>query len=91
MRQTVAEVAAGDGDDEAQMGEHELTRRFHIAVVVETLGQPDLFRLGKHRIAIRCLDVGIDIANRRGYGMRQGIGHGVCPPCMSKIILALAV
>jgi hypothetical protein len=90
MRQAVAEVAAGDGDHQAKVRENKLTRRLHIAFAVETLGQPGFLGFGQHRITVRGLDIGIDVANRRGDGKRQGMGHSVISSFNSHFILALA-
>ncbi len=63
MRQAIAEVTTGDGNDETQVRKDELTRGIDIAVIAETLGQPRFFRLGQHRVTIRRLNVGVDVAN----------------------------
>ena len=48
-----------------------------IVGLVEALGQPCLLGLGEHRIAIRCLDIGIDAADGRDGWESQGMGHSV--------------
>ncbi len=77
MRQAVAQIAAGDRDDEAEMRQNELTRRLHIAVIVEALRQPCFLGLREHRIAICCLYIGIDAADGRDRWESQCMGHNV--------------
>ena len=66
VRQSIAQITASDGNHQTKMGKYQLTRRFHITVIMETLGQPDLLSFCKHWVTIRCLNISIDVANRRG-------------------------
>ena len=44
---------------------------------LEALGQPQFLALGKHRVAVRSLNVGIDATDGRRDGKGQGIRHSV--------------
>ena len=72
MGQAVAEVAARDGNDDAQMRHHQLPRRIHVALVAQPRRQIHLLLLAQHGHAIHALDVLVQAAGG-GNGEGQGL------------------
>ena len=62
MRQAVAQVAACNRHDHAQMRHDHLARGVNIAFVAQTGGQFDFLLLAEHRHAIDAVDVLIQAA-----------------------------
>ena len=65
VRQTVAKVAAGDRNHQAQMRKNKLACRFQILIVAETRRQPNFLFLRQDWKLLRCLNVGLNVACRR--------------------------
>src|SRR5205814_9544946 len=66
LRQSVTHVAAGDGDHQAQVRQHQLARCFDVVVGPEFAREGALFLERKHRKAIHRLDVSFQASYRDG-------------------------
>ena len=78
LRQPVAQVLAADGDDQAQVRQHELLRGVEVVVAGQPAAELDLLLGGEQRKAVHRLDVVIQAAQRgRGREGQRGSGHGV--------------
>ncbi|TXT21267.1 MAG: hypothetical protein FD132_777 [bacterium] len=76
MRQAVAQVAAGDGDHQTQMRQHQLAGGFEIVVLAQAGGQIALLLRAQQREAVDRLDVVLQAAQGGRYGEVQGLcGH----------------
>ena len=94
-RQTVAEVAAGDVHDEAQVRQHQVARGVEIAAVAQLPGEPLLVSGVSTGMPTHGLHVGIDAADRAGPGpdgcadSRSAAVIAMGPPFVMARILAL--
>ncbi len=75
VRQAIAEVAARDGDHEAQVRDNKFPRRFEIVGVAEAPGERALFLGAEERKAVHGLDVRLQTSRGHWYGQRQGRLH----------------
>jgi hypothetical protein len=79
MRQAVAQVAAGNRDDQTKMRRHQLARGIQILLIAETAGKRLLLRLAQHRHTIRGRDERLDATaggKHREMVKRHGLTHG---------------
>ena len=64
LGQPITRVAAGNVDHEAQMRKNQLTRGFHITIVMQPLGELALFLDRQYRNAAGRLDIGLKVGTR---------------------------
>ena len=75
MGKSIAEIAAGDRDDQTKMRENQLARGFDIVLLTEARRQAELFLLGEDRKTFRCGDVGFYIAYSGNHRESQSLRH----------------
>ena len=80
MRQAVAEIAAGDRYDHAQVRDHELPRGVEVLLVAKLAAKPQFLVRGEERKAVHGLDVVVQTSDGRGDGQREGLSHIFEPP-----------
>ena len=64
LGQPITRIAAGNVDHEAQMRKNQLTRGFHITIVMQPLGELALFLDRQYRNAAGRLDIGLKVGTR---------------------------
>lgn len=75
VRQTVAQIAPRNRNDQAKVGKNQLARRFDIFFFAKLRRQPKLFLLAQDRKLFGCLNVSIDIAYGRDHRKSQRLRH----------------
>src|SRR5258706_580820 len=78
LRQSVTHVAAGDGDHQAEVREHQRSRRFDVVLGPEFARELALLLERKDRKTIHRLDIAFQASY--GYGQRHCASHLLLPP-----------